>query len=49
MLNDSKIMTKTSVGRAITVEIMRNNSARKTRPCIYVWSDGQGQDDSQQP
>jgi len=32
MPNDSKIMTKTSVGRVVTVAIMRNNSTRKLAP-----------------
>lgn len=37
MLNDSKIMTKTSVGRVVKVAIMRYNLGKKTCPCIYVW------------
>lgn len=49
MLSDSKIMTKTSVGRVIMVAIMRYNLARKPRSCIYGQGGGQRQDDSQQP
>ena len=40
MLSDSKIMTKTSVGRVVNVAIMRYNLGKKTRSCIYVWGDG---------
>jgi len=36
MLSDSKIMTKTSVGRVGKVGIMRYNLARESCPCIYV-------------
>ena len=39
MLSDSKIMTKTSVGRLVKVEIMRYNIARKAFSCIYVSGD----------
>ena len=39
MLSDSKIMTKTSVGRMIIVAIMRNGSTRKAYPRIYVRGD----------
>jgi len=47
MPSNSKIMTKTSVGRAIIVAIMRDDSTRKAYPYIYVWGDSQRQDDSQ--
>lgn len=47
MLSDSKIMTKTSVGRTIIVAIMRDDPTRKTYPYIYVWGGSQRQDDSQ--
>ena len=47
MLSDSKIMTKTSVGRTMMAATMRDGSTNKTYPYIYTPSGSQCQDDSQ--
>jgi len=47
MFSDSKIMTKTSVGRTMIVATMRDGSTGKTYPYIYTLGGSQCQDDSQ--